>query len=204
MRKPEDLDMATQNDTSVVDMIFGGHDHSYFAHLNQTTGVYILKSGCDFENFSDLKVLFGVEEKDANEFIEKHGSKANLGIHYCTSLKRLYVCEKVDVDSKFPPDPETEMHVLKFTESLNEQLDLLAGYTHCDFEARFSRVRTEETNLGNWCADMVRSELQADFGLSNGGSLRANNVFPAGPITNRFVSAILPMEDRIIKLEVTG
>ena len=94
--------------------------------------------------------------------------------------------------------------MLTYTESLNEELDKLACYIGCDFEGRFTRVRTEETNMGNWCADLCRSELQTDFGLSNGGSLRANSVFNEGPLTYRFINAILPMTDKVVKVMLTG
>jgi len=43
-------------------MIFGGHDHCYAAELNTETDVYLAKSGTDFETFSNITVLFGVEE----------------------------------------------------------------------------------------------------------------------------------------------
>ena len=60
MRIPDDEAMAAQNDTQIVDMIFGGHDHCYYHELNQETGVFIQKSGTDFETFSNITVLFGV------------------------------------------------------------------------------------------------------------------------------------------------
>ena len=41
MRAPEDKDMAEKNSTEIVDMIFGGHDHSYISELNKNTNVYI-------------------------------------------------------------------------------------------------------------------------------------------------------------------
>ena len=53
--------MASTHTTDVVDMIFGGHDHIYMAELNKDTNVFLLKSGTDFECFSNLTVLFGVE-----------------------------------------------------------------------------------------------------------------------------------------------
>lgn len=34
MRVPDDQKMAADNDHSVVDLIFGGHDHTYFIELN--------------------------------------------------------------------------------------------------------------------------------------------------------------------------
>jgi len=59
MRIPQDKDMAEQN--TCVDMIFGGHDHCYYSALNPSTDVFVLKSGTDFECFTNLTVLFGVE-----------------------------------------------------------------------------------------------------------------------------------------------
>lgn len=65
MRLPEDEDMAAKNKApDVVDMIFGGHDHCYARKLDQDTGVFIQKSGTDFECFTNLTVLFGVEQSD--------------------------------------------------------------------------------------------------------------------------------------------
>lgn len=53
--------MARENKSpDVVDMIFGGHDHTYFRELNEDTGVYVIKSGSDFEDFSNIIALFGV------------------------------------------------------------------------------------------------------------------------------------------------
>ena len=43
-------------------MILGGHDHLYCTEVDKETGVVLVKSGSDFEEFSDIKVVFG---KDA-------------------------------------------------------------------------------------------------------------------------------------------
>ena len=78
MRKPEDEDMAASNKApEVLDMIFGGHDHKYFRQLNEETGVYIQKSGTDFECFTNLTVIFGVEEDayvDYSEELKQRGA----------------------------------------------------------------------------------------------------------------------------------
>ena len=96
--------------------------------------------------------------------------------------------EKVEITEKFPGDPDIESHILFYTESLNEKLDRPALYSEVELDARFSRVRTEETNLGNLCADLMRTELDTDFGISNGGCLRANCLFEKGNLTYRFLS----------------
>lgn len=62
-------------------------------------------------------------------------------------------------------------------------------------DCRFSRVRTEETALGNFIADLVRTECEADFSIINGGALRANIVFPVGPLQLRFLDQVIPGAD---------
>jgi 5'-nucleotidase len=76
---------------------------------------------------------------------------------------------------------------LFYTDQLKAIQEEPAGYAAVDIEARFSRVRTQETNLGNMMADLIRSEYNADFGLSNGGSLRANCVIQKGMLRNGFI-----------------
>jgi hypothetical protein len=54
-------------------------------------------------------------------------------------------------------------------------------------------VRTEETNLANFMADLMRTELNTDFALSNGGCLRANCIYNKGPLMMRFINQVFPM-----------
>ena len=61
VRLPNDQNMAAKNDDKVVDLIFGGHDHGYARELNEETGVFIQKSGTDFECFTNLTILLDVE-----------------------------------------------------------------------------------------------------------------------------------------------
>lgn len=76
MRVPEDEDMAQNNACpQVLDMIFGGHDHSYYRKLNDDTGVFIQKSGTDFESFTNLTVLFDVEQNDFDEYVYELNSR---------------------------------------------------------------------------------------------------------------------------------
>ena len=45
---------------------------------------------------------------------------------------------------------------------------------------RRPQVRTQETNCGNWIADIARAGCCADIGFLNSGTLRADVVYPAG------------------------
>ena len=76
VRLPDDEKMAADNKSDVVDMIFGGHDHCYARILNKETDVFIQKSGTDFECFTNLTVLEGVDEADFKTFLEEFAEGA--------------------------------------------------------------------------------------------------------------------------------
>ena len=52
MRLPNDLILA--KNTPQIDIILGGHDHMYESSVDKKTGVFVVKSGTDFEEFSDI------------------------------------------------------------------------------------------------------------------------------------------------------
>ncbi len=57
------------------------------------------------------------------------------------------------------------------------------GYLGVDLESQDSKMRREETNFGNFIADLTRTEYASDFALLNSGSFRKNAVIPKGPMT---------------------
>lgn len=116
----------------------------------------------------------------------------------------MYICERIRITVKFAPDFEMAQHVFSYAAEIKKKLVQEACCCGVMLEARFSRVRTEETNLGNFVADLIRTHWNTDIGLSNGGSLRANQVMPKGPLTWRLVNQILPMNDPVIKLKMSG
>jgi 5'-nucleotidase len=71
-------------------------------------------------------------------------------------------------------------------------------------DGRFSKVRTSETNLGNWVCDAVLAATGADFVLLNSGTLRSDREHPAGEFTLRDLMNILPMMDPLTVISVTG
>ena len=85
-------------------------------------------------------------------------------------------------------------------------LEVLVQVLKVDFgvHRQFSRIRTEESNMGNMCADFLRSEYNVDIGLLNMGALRANSVFPKGPFKLKLIALMLPAQDKILIKKVPG
>ena len=63
-------------------------------------------------------------------------------------------------------------------------------------------VRSQETNLGDLCADAYRVLLDADIGFVNGGGVRAD--IDAGDITYADIIKVHPFGNMACKIEVTG
>jgi len=57
------------------------------------------------------------------------------------------------------------------------------GFSDVDLETRFNKIRTEETSIANFFADLIRIEFNCDIGLFNTGTIRADEFYPAGKLT---------------------
>jgi 5'-nucleotidase len=64
--------------------------------------------------------------------------------------------------------------------------------------------RSQETNLGDFIADAYRTHVGADVALLNGGSIRANTTMGPGSLTRRDVLTVLPFNDQVVKVSLTG
>lgn len=178
MRWPNDEKLA-QNVTE-IDLVLGGHDHD--AGLKNFDGRYLLKSGTDFRQFSKL------------------------GVHIDKGLKKIVKLDhqEVIVDSSWAEDPETKAGIEVYTADLEKKMQRVLCNVKVDLESRFSKIRTEETNLGNLMCDIMLTAVDADCAILNSGSLRSDCVFPAGPFTMKDLSNLLPLLDPLLVLKLNG
>jgi 5'-nucleotidase len=58
--------------------------------------------------------------------------------------------------------------------------------------------------VANFVADEFRQATGAEIALVNGGSIRADQIFPRGVLTKRHVLSILPFNNRVVKVQITG
>ena len=57
-------------------------------------------------------------------------------------------------------------------------------------ETRFSKIRTQETNYGNFITDLVRAFYNCDAVVINSGGVRIDQLIPPGPIKFSMISNI--------------
>lgn len=71
-------------------------------------------------------------------------------------------------------------------------------------DGREAAVRNGPTALTALITDAMRHEAKTDIALFNGGSVRIDDVLPAGPVTQYDVIRILPFGGKVVKATFTG
>ena len=112
--------------------------------------------------------------------------------------------KRYDVTAKVEPDEKTGKIVDSYFKVLEKKMKKIVGEVNIDLECRFSKIRTEETNVGNWICDIVKEETKADIIMINSGTLRADCIVPAGPYTIKDLISLLPMPDPLAIIELKG
>ncbi|MDQ3459330.1 MAG: 5'-nucleotidase C-terminal domain-containing protein [Deinococcota bacterium] len=163
-----------------IDAIVGDHCAGVLEEPEVVNGTIISRVGDEFDYLGELTLVVAGEEVVDWRFT----------LH--------------EVSADIEPDPEVLAIVNSYEEELDAALAEPVGETTTPLEVRRAAVRSEETNLGNFVADVMREWAEADIGMQNGGSIRADRVIEPGPLTLRDVIETLPFENHVVKLEVTG
>lgn len=104
-------------------------------------------------------------------------------------------------------DPDTQA----FVDSINQEFSTVLSQVVASTDVALTTVdpstgeriiRSQETNLGDLCADAYREVLDADVGLINGGGIRAD--IAAGEITYGDIISVHPYNNQATSVRVTG
>ncbi len=157
-REPNDNKLADKTPDGLIDIVLGGHDHFYKHSIIK--GTHVLRSGSDFKQLS---------------YIEARRKPGQSGKWDFDIVQR-------DIVRSLPEDPAALELVDKLTSSLKAKLEKPIGYTAAPLDARFTTVRTKESNLGNFVCDLMRSHHRGDCALMAAGTIRGDQIYPPGVI----------------------
>ncbi|KAI4214433.1 MAG: hypothetical protein LQ349_009218 [Xanthoria aureola] len=187
-REPSDVKLAEKTPPGLIDLILGGHDHFYGHQF--INGAHILRSGTDFKNLS---------------YIEAYRSPVTAAHVNSSSLPKWnYRITRRDITRSIPSDAITLTLVSKLTSTLKSKLEKPVGYTFTPLDARFTTVRTQESNLGNFVCDLMRHTYSTDCALMAGGTIRGDQVYPPGTLRLKDIMNCFPFEDPVIVIRVKG
>ena len=174
---------AVVENTTGIDVMLDGHSHSTFEAdiVKNEAGkkVIVSQTGTKFDNIGKL-------------VITKDGKIST---------------ELVSLDTYTAQDEEVAALVEKVTAEQEKQTGKVIGKTNVDLTTLDPvtgnrAVRSSETNLGDFCADALRTVLDADIAVMNGGGIRAD--IPTGDITYANFVSVFPWGNMACVIEVTG
>jgi len=164
--------------TGKVDLVLGGHDHDAMTEF--VAGVPIFKASSEARNLVVVSMVVDTARKQID--------------HFESAL------ENVEGE----PHPALQAIVARYDKLVDQALGVTIGVTSTPLDARTATVRSSESAMGNLVADAFRSELGADTAIVNGGGMRLNAILAPGPITRKDIKRLLPLENHIYKLEISG
>jgi 5'-nucleotidase len=174
---PGDEQMARE--VPGIHLVIGGHEHDPLENVVGDT--LITKAGSDgvFVVRIDLQAT-----RDGKVLARQHRS--------------------IPVTPELPDDPAMAALVARYQARLGAAMEVRIGETRVPLDARNAALRTGETNIGNYVTDVMRARLRADVAVMNGGGIRGNQIVPAGALTRKDISALLPFLNVLVKLELPG
>jgi 5'-nucleotidase len=167
-----------------LDLILGGHDHELMQ--SRAAGTPIYKMGSDARNLGRIEVKIAA----------KTGEVQNIEAQIIPVTK--------DVPEESRTRAIIDDYERRLEEKLGVKLDDTIGESTVALDAEQESVRGRESNVGDLIADTFREVTKADVALINGGGIRSDRLYPAGPITNRHFYSILPFKNKVVLIQVKG
>ena len=169
----------------VVDVLLSGHDHDMKVEIGSDST--FVESGAQAEFVTVVDIAMDTAEgRSGPRFVWEPSVR---------------VVNTVSV----APDAALQAAVDAYLGGLERELDVEIGTTAVELDSRRGVVRSRESAFANLIADAMRAATGADVGLTNGGGIRADKVYPPGTtLLRRDIQSELPFGNKTILIELTG
>ena len=215
-RKENDLELADAVDG--IDLILGGHDHLYHVGLNEKHKSLLVKSGCDFQGITYIRMVAQDEDADAlsgadpdqlsgaelevlaelNQHCLVESQLGLVGLHHRFSTYH-YI-----INRTLKPDPKMAALVDSLSADFLAQISKPIGHVHCDLDTRFVHIRRRESAACNMVCDIVRNAYRVDVVILCGGGIRSDTVHKEGVLTYKDILDMVPFQDPVIVKRMKG
>jgi 5'-nucleotidase len=191
----DDKRLAAEAD---VDLIVGGHEHEVLESFAGRT--LITKMGSDARNLGRIDLNVARVASGRRSRTDRARSRLTRAHFKLDSADFL----AIPVTDSVADDPEVASVVGEYEKQLNASLGEVIGKTSVPLDARASVIRFGESNLGNFLADVYKQAVGADCALLNSGGIRSDTTYGPGDLTKKDVLSILPFENTLVKVRLTG
>lgn len=175
-----EADRLLARKVSGIDIIVGGHSHTTVKDPVVESGTVIVQAGSNGIYLGALHVVINKKTKKV------------------VSFTRRDELELVSPSAGVQMDPSVAQIVDRYESQVKAEFSRVIGTAAVDLV----RDPNRESNLGDIIADAMRQSSGAQIAFQNRGGIRAD--IPKGPITLETLFTVLPFDDDIISMELTG
>jgi 2',3'-cyclic-nucleotide 2'-phosphodiesterase (5'-nucleotidase family) len=179
-----DEDEELAKSVSGISLIVGGHDHLSW---NKT-----------------------VESRDGNQTLIVHSGKygeeiSRISLIFENSKLTNTNIERYEITEDLPDDSSVTSYVMPYYYEYTESLSEPVGITTVPLDATYETLRNGESNAGDFITDTITKNIYgSEIALINSGSIRGDYTIPAGEISYLTLTTLLPFENMIVNLEMSG
>jgi 5'-nucleotidase len=210
----DDKVLSDQND---VDMVFGGHDHIFY--VRRVNDKLLLKSGTEFENFSQTKLFFtATEPKDyfCNEacgvyefLLDEDINDDQVFFNFTLPRGNQFlnvVIEKVKVVAEDVRHPGMASYIKEKVDPVIGSFLSSIARLDSRLDTRETIIKNRETAVGNLFADLAKAYYGTDIGIVNAGIFKAEKLYQGNTFLRKFdLMKIFPYKrDVFVTLDITG
>jgi 2',3'-cyclic-nucleotide 2'-phosphodiesterase (5'-nucleotidase family) len=175
-----DADKSLAGAVAGIDIIVGGHSHTVMTAPVRVGGTWIVQAGYWGMYLGILDLTVDMPSR---------------GI---TTLTPKYRLETIQAGPGRPFHEGIARIAEQYHEKIREEFSKQVGETRVDLE----RQAGEESNVGNLVADAMRVASDSDIAFQNNGGIRSD--IPKGPVTLEQVYTLLPFDNQVIRMELSG
>ncbi len=171
-----------------IDLILGGHEHENWILRRGQHFTPIIKADANARSVAVVSMAFGPKGKRPAVSARLHIIDDTVrSLPAVERLVKTWTAVAFDAFRKEGFTPEAK--VVTLTEPL---------------DGREAVVRNRPGKLTQIIANAMQHEAGADLGIFNAGSVRIDDVLPAGPISEYDIIRILPFGGKVVKAAMTG
>lgn len=183
------------------DISYGGYPSS-ISLIKNTIGIDAVLDGHEHSVISDTTIIDGAGDE---VLLTSTGTAfANVGV-LTLSTTGEFSSELIATEG-CTPDKKVQAYVEQIKEQTMAAGERVVGTSEVTLpirDAKGTRItRTQETAIGNLCADALRSVLGSDIAFVNGGAIRAD--IPQGDITYNTLLQVFPYNNSVCTATMTG
>jgi 5'-nucleotidase len=176
-----DNDLEVARSVPGIDIIFGGHSHSYTKQPRRVGGCLVVNAGTKGPYLVRMDITTDAE-----------GRIVPAGVDYAL----------VPVVDPVPPARDVVVELEGYIEAMPEAV--VIGRTDVEWDLSKPAVRGGSSSVANLVNDRMREKFGVDIVLNNAGAFRGKGIYKPGPVTDVMLSEIDEFRNDALLFDLEG